>query len=81
MPSDAGGGGDQDERWRCAGGRRLERVEWPHAVTASERGPGGQILHRKNKGVKFNGTRIVGGDRRIERRLWVMCGATRTSLR
>ena len=69
MPSGGGGGGDQDGRWRHAGGRGLERVERSRAVTAGERGPGGQILHRKNKGVKFNGTRIVGGDRRIERRL------------
>ena len=27
-----------------------------------ERGPGGQILHRKTKRVKLNGTEIVGGE-------------------
>jgi hypothetical protein len=55
MPS---GGG----RWRRAGGGRPERVEWPRAVTAGERGPGGQILRRKTRGVKLNGTRIVDGE-------------------
>jgi hypothetical protein len=44
------------------GGGRPERVEWPRAVTANERGPGGQILHKKTRGVKLNGTRIVGGE-------------------
>jgi hypothetical protein len=29
---------------------------------ADERGPGVQILHRKTRGVKLNGTRIVGGE-------------------
>jgi hypothetical protein len=60
MPS--GGGGDQDRRWRHAGGRRSERVEGPDAVTSSEWGTGGQILHRKTGRVKLNGTRIVGGE-------------------
>jgi hypothetical protein len=62
MPSDGGGGGDKDRRWRHADGGGPERVEWPGAVTADERGPGGQILHRKTGGVKLNGTRIVGGE-------------------
>jgi hypothetical protein len=42
-------GGDQDGRWGRAGGGSPERVEWPHAVTPGKRGPGGQILHRKNQ--------------------------------
>jgi hypothetical protein len=62
MPSDGGGGGDQGRRWRRAGGGRPERVEGLSAVTARERVPGGQILHRKTRGVKLNGTRIVGGE-------------------
>jgi hypothetical protein len=62
MPSGGGGGGDQDGRWRRAGGGGLERVERSRAVTAGERGPGGQILHRKTRGVKLNGTRVVSGE-------------------
>jgi hypothetical protein len=50
MPSGGGGGGG------------LERVECSRAVTAGERGPGGQILHRKTTGVKLNGTRVVSGE-------------------
>ena len=49
-------------RWRHAGGGGLERVERPRAVTAGEKGPGGQILHRKTRGVKLNGTRVVIGE-------------------
>ena len=56
MPSGGGDGGDQNKRWRHAGGGGLERVEWPRAVTAGEKGPGGQILHRKTRGVKLKGT-------------------------
>jgi hypothetical protein len=37
-------------------------VEWPRAVTSGEWGPGGQILHRKTRGVKLNGTRVVDGE-------------------
>jgi hypothetical protein len=61
-PSGGDGGGDQDGRWRHAGGRGPECVEGPDAVTSGEWGPGGQILHRKTRGVKLNGTRIVGGE-------------------
>jgi hypothetical protein len=62
MLSGEGGGGDQDGRRRRANGGRLERVEWPRAVTAGVRGPGGQIFHIKTRGVKLNGTRVVGGE-------------------
>jgi hypothetical protein len=62
MPSCGGGGGDQGRRRRHAGGGRPERVEWPRANTTSERGPGCQILHRKNRGIKLNGTRAVDGE-------------------
>jgi hypothetical protein len=51
-----------DRRWRHAGGGGLERVERPRAVTAGEKGPGGQILHRKTRGVKLNGTGVVSGE-------------------
>jgi hypothetical protein len=62
MPSAGGGGGGQDGRWRHDGGGGLERVERSRAVTAGERGPGGQILHSKTRGVKLNGTRVVSGE-------------------
>jgi hypothetical protein len=62
MPSCGGGGGDQDGRWRRAGGRGPERVEGPDAVTTGEWGPGGQILHRKTRAFKLNGTRIIDGE-------------------
>jgi hypothetical protein len=62
MPGVGGGGGDQDGRSRRAGGRRAERVEGPGAVTSDEWGPGGQILHRKTRRVKLNGTGIVGSE-------------------
>jgi hypothetical protein len=62
MPSGGGGGGDEDGRWRHAGGGGLERVERSRAVTADERSPGGQILHRKTRGVKLNGTGVVSGE-------------------
>jgi hypothetical protein len=56
MPSGGGGGGDQGRRQRCAGGGGPERVEGPRAVTAGEGSPVGQILHRKTRGVKLDGT-------------------------
>ena len=62
MPSGGGGGGDQGRRWRHAGGGGLERVERPRAVTAGEKGPGGQILHRKTSRVKLNGTGVVSSE-------------------
>ena len=62
MPCGGGGGGDQGRRWRHAGGGGLERVERPRAVTAGKKGPGGQILHRKTRGVKLNGTGVVSSE-------------------
>ena len=62
MPSDGGGGGDQGGRWRRVDGGRPERVEGLSAVTARERVPGGQILHRKTRGVKLNGTGVVSSE-------------------
>jgi hypothetical protein len=38
------------------------RPGWPGAVTPSEKGPGGKILHRKTKWVKFHGTRVVSSE-------------------
>ena len=32
------------------------------AVTSGEMGPGGQILHRKTRGVKLNGIRVIDGE-------------------
>jgi hypothetical protein len=34
----------------------------PRAVTSGEWSPGGQILHKKTRGVKLNGTRVVDGE-------------------
>jgi hypothetical protein len=62
MSSGGGGGGVQDMRWKHVGGGRAECVEWPRTVTAGERSPEGQILHRKTRGVKLNGTRIAHGE-------------------
>jgi hypothetical protein len=59
MASGVGGGGDQAERWRCAGGGRSERLEGARAVTAGERVLVTRILHRKNRGVKLNGTVLL----------------------
>jgi hypothetical protein len=39
MPSDGGGGGDYDGRWRRVGDGRPERVEGSDAVTAGEKWP------------------------------------------
>jgi hypothetical protein len=47
----------ETRRWRKAGACR-----GASAVTSGERGPSRQILHRKIKKVKLNGTRIVGGE-------------------
>jgi hypothetical protein len=57
-----GGGVETRTGGRHAGGGGLERVERPRAVTVGEKGPGGQILHRKTRGVKLNGTRVVNGE-------------------
>jgi hypothetical protein len=62
MPSGGGGGGDQDRRQRRSGGGRPKRVEGLRAVIAGEWSPSDQILHRKTRGVKLNGTGVVGGE-------------------
>jgi hypothetical protein len=62
MPGGGGGGEDQDGRWGRTGGRRAERVEGLDAVISGEWDPGGQILHRKTRSVKLNGTGIVGSE-------------------
>ena len=56
------------KRGRCsdecggAGGRWVERVEVTRAIAPGDHVPGLQILHRKAKRIKFNGTIIVGGE-------------------
>jgi hypothetical protein len=64
MPSHRRGGCGKDMwgRSRCRGSRQAECVERPGAVTPSEKGPGGKILHRKTKRVKFYGTRVVSSE-------------------
>jgi hypothetical protein len=49
-------------RGRCSGSRQAKCVERSGAVTPSEKGPGGKILHRKTKQVKFHGTRVVSSE-------------------
>jgi hypothetical protein len=51
MPSHRGGGRCKNmwSRGRCRGSRQAKRVEGPGAVTPSEKGPGGKILHRQAK--------------------------------
>jgi hypothetical protein len=64
MPSHRRGGGCKNRRGRgrCSGSRRAKCVERLRAVTPSEKGPGGKILHRKNKRVKLHGTRVVSSE-------------------
>jgi hypothetical protein len=64
MPSHRGGGRCKDRRCRsrCRGSRQAERVEGPGAVTPSEKGPGGKILHRETKQIKFHRARIVSSE-------------------
>jgi hypothetical protein len=61
MPSHRRGGSCKNRRCRgrWSGSRQAKRVERPRAVTPSEKGPGGKILHRKTKRVKLHGTRVV----------------------
>jgi hypothetical protein len=47
---------------RSSGSRQAKRVEGPGAVTPSEKGPSGKILHRKTKRVKLHGTRVVSSE-------------------
>jgi hypothetical protein len=61
VPSHRGGGRCKD-RWgrgRCRGSRQAKRVEGLGAVTPSEKGPGGKILHRQTKRVNLHRTRVV----------------------
>jgi hypothetical protein len=53
---------DRRGRSRCRGSRQAKRVEGPVAVTPSEKGPGGKILHRQTKQVKFHRPRIVSSE-------------------
>jgi hypothetical protein len=59
------GGGRCKNRWgrgRCRGSRQAKCVEGPEAVTPSEKDPGGNILHRQTKRVKFHRTRVVSSE-------------------
>jgi hypothetical protein len=50
------------DRGRSSGSRQAKRVEGPGAVTLSEKGPSGKILHRNTKRVKLHGTRVVSSE-------------------
>jgi hypothetical protein len=56
----------------------VERVEGPEAVTPSEKGPGGKILHRQTKRVKFHKSRIVSSELTNGKKILNDIGATRT---
>ena len=56
-------------RGRSSGSRQAKRVEGPEAVTPSEKGPGGKILHRKTKRVKLHGTRVVSSELTDEKKI------------
>jgi hypothetical protein len=71
MPSHRRGGGCKNRRGRgrCSGSRQAKGVERPGAVTPSEKGPGGKILHRKTKWVKLHGTRVVSSELTDEKKI------------
>ena len=56
-------------RRQNSGSRKTKGLKGPRADTSEERTPGSRILHSKTRGVKFDGTRIVSNNWRIERRL------------
>jgi hypothetical protein len=64
MPSHKRGGRCKNMwgRGRCSGSRQVKHVEGLGAVTPSEKGPGGKILHIKTKHVKLHGTRVVSSE-------------------
>lgn len=37
----------------------VERIQWTGAIESGDHGPGAQVLHRKTKGVKLDGTPII----------------------
>jgi hypothetical protein len=78
MPSHRRGGccKNMRGRGRCSGSRQAKRVEGPGAVTPSEKGPGGKILHRQTKRVKLHRTRVVSSEL-TDRKKILMLGATR----
>jgi hypothetical protein len=49
-------------RGGCTGSKQAKRVEGAGAVTPSEKGPGGKILHRQTKRVKLHRTRVVSSE-------------------
>jgi hypothetical protein len=64
MPSHRRGGRCKNMRGRgrCSGSRQVKCVEGPEAVTPSEKGHGGKILHRQTKRVKLHRTRVVSSE-------------------
>jgi hypothetical protein len=64
MPSHRRGGRCKNMRGRgrCRGSGQAKRVEGPGAVTPSEKGPDGKILHRQTKRVKLHRTRVVSSE-------------------
>jgi hypothetical protein len=79
MPSRRRGGRYKNMwgRGRSSGSRQAKRVEGPGAVTPSEKGPGGTILHRKTKRVKLHGTRVVSSELTYEKNILNDVGANK----
>ena len=57
MPKGSGSG---EERGGASGGG-VEQVEVARAIAPGDHVPGVQVLHRKAKRIKLNGTIIIGG--------------------
>ena len=57
MPKGSGSG----EEHGGTGGGGVERVEVARAIAPGDHVPGVQVLHRKAKRIKLNGTIIIGG--------------------
>ena len=54
-------GSGSSEECGGAGGGGVERVEVARAIAPDDHVPGVQVLHRKAKRIKLNGTIIIGG--------------------
>ena len=54
-------GSESGEERGGAGGGAVERVEVARAIAPGDHVPSVQVLHRKAKRIKFDGTVIIGG--------------------
>jgi hypothetical protein len=54
-----GGGCDEAEVWRLAGG---DGVEWTETIVASDHAPCAKVLKRETKRVKFDRNIVISGE-------------------